>query len=141
MKRKSVFVFLLIVLILAGLTFRLWSPSIMAFVGTNTDLIQGLANLVQIFIWIGVAIMAWIGLLRPNQNRQSKTPLAEQRTDDKPHQISVKNDATLNGDDAIAQGQGATAVGKGGIHIGGNVSGSNIVTGNNNVVNDQKKKK
>jgi hypothetical protein len=49
--------------------------------------------------------------------------------------------ATLAGDGAIAQGNGATAVGKGAVHIGGNVSGSTIVTGNHNSVNDEKKKK
>lgn len=42
--------------------------------------------------------------------------------------------ATLKGDGAIAQGDNATAVGAGGVSIGGNVSGSTVVTGNGNVV-------
>lgn len=46
--------------------------------------------------------------------------------------------ATLIGDGAIAQGQGSVAVGKGGIYIGGNASGSSIVTGNNNTVVNNK---
>lgn len=49
--------------------------------------------------------------------------------------------ASLKGDGAIAQGTGATAVGKSGVQIDGNVSESNIVRGNNNVINSQKKKK
>lgn len=49
--------------------------------------------------------------------------------------------AALEGDGAIAMGDNAKAVGAGGVMIGGNVSGSNIVTGDNNVVNDEKKKK
>lgn len=53
----------------------------------------------------------------------------------------VSYSAKLKGDGAIAQGPGATAVGKGGVHIGGNASGSNLVTGNNNTINSQKKKK
>ena len=42
--------------------------------------------------------------------------------------------AYLEGGGAIAQGEGATAVGAGGISIGGSVSGSTIVTGNQNVI-------
>ena len=49
--------------------------------------------------------------------------------------------AALQGDGALAQGDNVVAVGKGGVHIGGNVSGSNIITGNHNTVNDEKKKK
>jgi len=41
--------------------------------------------------------------------------------------------ARLEGDGAIAQGDGARAVGKGGVIVDGNVSGSSIITGNNNV--------
>ena len=48
--------------------------------------------------------------------------------------------ATLTGDGAIAQGAGARAVGKGGVMIGGDVSG-NVVTGDHNTVNSEKKKK
>ena len=42
--------------------------------------------------------------------------------------------AKLKGAGAIAQGEGATAVGKGGINIGGSVTGSTIMTGNNNKI-------
>ncbi len=55
---------------------------------------------------------------------------------------SVSSDykAQLIGNGAIAQGNGSVAVGQGGTYIGGNVSGSNIITGNNNSINDEKKK-
>lgn len=49
--------------------------------------------------------------------------------------------ADMKGDGAIAQGNNSVAVGKGGINIGGNVSGSNIITGNSNVINSEKKRK
>jgi hypothetical protein len=55
--------------------------------------------------------------------------------------VEKKYSATMNGDGAIAQGDGAVAVGKGGNYFGGNVSGSNIVTGNNNLIGNDKKKK
>jgi hypothetical protein len=48
--------------------------------------------------------------------------------------------AQIIGGGAVAQGAGAKAVGAGGIMIEGGVSGSNIVVGNNNKVNDGKKK-
>jgi hypothetical protein len=55
---------------------------------------------------------------------------------------SVRSDynAQLIGNGAIAQGDGSVAVGQGGIYIGGNVSGSNIIMGNNNSIHDKKKK-
>jgi len=140
MWRKLVLVFTLIVLILAGFGFHHWFPLLMAFVGNNTDLIQGLANLVQILIWIAAGVVAWIGLLRPNHNQASEIPADKQRINDKLQETYVKNDTMLEGDGAIAQGPDATAVGKGGIHIGGSVSGGNITIGNNNSVNTQKKK-
>ena len=138
MNSKLKFVFPLIVLTLAGLTFRLWFQPLMSFVGANSDLIQGLTSLLQLVIWIGVGITIWFGLIRPNQNQ---IPPIQQKTDNKPQHKPEKNEATLEGDGAIAQGTNTTAVGKGGIYIGRNVSGNNIVTGNNNVIDDGKKGK
>ncbi len=43
-------------------------------------------------------------------------------------------EANLEGNGAIAQGKGARAVGKGGVMVGGNVSGSTIITEGNNTV-------
>ena len=48
--------------------------------------------------------------------------------------------ASLKGDGAIAQGAGAKAVGAGGVMIGGNVGG-NVVMGDHNSINDEKKEK
>ena len=47
--------------------------------------------------------------------------------------------AQVIGGGAVAQGAGAKAVGAGGIMIEGGMSGSNIVVGNNNKVNEGKK--
>jgi hypothetical protein len=49
--------------------------------------------------------------------------------------------ATLTGGGAIAQGTGAKAVGERGVMVDGSMQGGNIVTGDNNSVNDEKKKK
>jgi len=48
--------------------------------------------------------------------------------------------AQVIGNGAVAQGTNAKAVGAGGIMIEGGVIGSNIVMGNNNSVNSEKKK-
>ena len=48
--------------------------------------------------------------------------------------------ATLNGDGALVQGDHSVGVGKGGVYVGGNVSGSTVITGDNNVVNEEKKR-
>lgn len=45
------------------------------------------------------------------------------------------------GNGAVAQGAGAKAVGAGGILIEGGMNGSNLVIGNNNRINNEKKKK
>lgn len=47
--------------------------------------------------------------------------------------------ASLTGDGAIAQGPGAAAAGARGIAVGGSVSGSTFVTGDNNAVGAEKK--
>lgn len=49
--------------------------------------------------------------------------------------------AGMKGDGVIAQGDHSVAVGRGGIHIGGNVSESNIIAGDSNVINGEKKGK
>ena len=45
--------------------------------------------------------------------------------------------AELRGSGAIAQGEGAVAAGKRGVAVGGDVTGSTIVTGDSNVVGGQ----
>lgn len=63
-----------------------------------------------------------------------------QKLVDEAQQVTTYS-ATLDGDGAIAQGTGAKAVGKGGILIEGDVSGSNVISGNNNVVSGKKRRK
>jgi hypothetical protein len=49
--------------------------------------------------------------------------------------------ATVTGSGAIAQGPGAVAAGERGVAIGGRVTGSPIITGDNNTVGDGPEKK
>ncbi|MBK7203227.1 MAG: hypothetical protein IPH87_22335, partial [Anaerolineae bacterium] len=54
MRKQSWAITLLVILILAGLalTAGRWVPFLARFVQLNTDLIQGLADLVQLLLWI-----------------------------------------------------------------------------------------
>lgn len=54
---------------------------------------------------------------------------------------AISYSASMTGDGATAQGDNAVAVGRGGIHIGGNVSGSNIVAGSSNVINEKQRRR
>ncbi len=54
--------------------------------------------------------------------------------------ILPKKASTAHNSGAIAQGKNAVAVGQGGIYVGGDVTGSNFVIGNNNNVSSTVKK-
>ncbi|MBI1294700.1 SUMF1/EgtB/PvdO family nonheme iron enzyme [bacterium] len=99
-------------LIALALTTRWWFPPLLSFVGANTDVIQGLADLVQIALWIiaGAALLfgAW---------RQRQTPLAT-------GQPSRSYSATADDESVIAQNKGVAARQ---IAVGGNVEGDVIL--------------
>ena len=63
---------------------------------------------------------------------------AREVSPEKSQRLYQRYQASLVGDGAIAQGDNAVAVGKGGIYIGGKVSGSTIITGDNNTVGKPK---
>jgi len=141
MKKRWPFLLFLIILIGVGVSFHWWFPSLMGFVGANSDTIQGLSDLIQIIIWVGSAVLFWFGLLRKPKEAQIYSPRERNHNEqvngddiraNSPHIDGYSANADMHGDGAIVQGDGAVAVGKGGVYIGGNVKGSNIVTGNNN---------
>jgi membrane protein implicated in regulation of membrane protease activity len=65
-----------LVLALAGLAAlaQKWLPPFLKFVGTNSELIQGLADFVQLILWAFTALMAVLGIRRVMRERhQSKS--------------------------------------------------------------------
>ena len=64
-------------LVALGLTVRAWSPVLLAFVGANTDLIQGLQAGLQMLFWLGAVVLAVFGYLRgkPRLPQPSSAPL------------------------------------------------------------------
>ena len=109
MKTRWPFFLVLAVLVAAGLTFHLWFPPLMNFVGANAEVIQGAASLIQIVIWVGSAVLVWFGFLC--KKKENPKLLAQPK--------AGKSSARLEGDGAIAQGNGAVAVGKSGVYVGG----------------------
>jgi len=63
---------------LAGLAWsgRQWLPKFFQFVGTNSDLIQGLADFVQLILWAFTALMAVLGIRRVMRERRQSSSSA-----------------------------------------------------------------
>jgi len=84
----------------------------MAFVGANSDAIQGLADLVQIVIWLGAGALIWFGWLhRPKTSTPQPTPA-----------LPLKDVGT------------SPAPGERSVRVAGDASGSTIITGDYNKV-------
>ncbi|MCP4545590.1 MAG: SUMF1/EgtB/PvdO family nonheme iron enzyme [bacterium] len=88
MKRWLILLILALLLAALALSARLWLPPLLTFVGTNSDLIQGTADLVQLFLWLGAAALAVSGYLR----RRAEPPAPATHT-----QIQTGGGATISG--------------------------------------------
>ena len=76
--RLVVLTFILLVLLL---TARFWLPPLLAFVGANSDTIQGLEALVQLVLLALTAIAGFLGL---REWRKQREPRRASRADDHP---------------------------------------------------------
>jgi formylglycine-generating enzyme required for sulfatase activity/serine/threonine protein kinase len=52
------------VLVLLAIVIRRWLPPLLAFVGANSDLIQGFSDLVQLLLWAAAGVSALVGMRR-----------------------------------------------------------------------------
>ncbi|MCB0205847.1 MAG: SUMF1/EgtB/PvdO family nonheme iron enzyme, partial [Anaerolineae bacterium] len=73
MKRYLPLFLLAILLLVLGLTARLWLPVFLDFVGANSELIQGLEALVQLVLLAGGALLAVLGYRRIRQPAPATT--------------------------------------------------------------------
>ncbi|HEY0079135.1 MAG TPA: tetratricopeptide repeat protein [Pyrinomonadaceae bacterium] len=94
-----------------ALTSQRWLPPLLSFVGTNTDVIQGLSDLVQLLLWTGAALALVVGLWR--------------RKKDEPKPTSEAQTTSID----IAGNQNAP--------VGRDVRDSNIVTGEDHIVGER----
>jgi len=105
-KRWGLLISVLALLVAAGVTVRWWLAPLLKFVGANTDLIQGLADAIQIGLWLIAGVAGFIALVRRN-----KKPPAP------PTKISMKKKAEA-----------------GGVLIEGDALNANIMTGQHNTL-------
>jgi formylglycine-generating enzyme required for sulfatase activity len=99
---------LIATLILLAFTTGWWLTPLLAFVGANTDLIQGLTDLVQLLLWLGAAAVAVMGWLFGRRPRLEAGP---------------KNSAKAHARDrAVVAQQGSAAAGQ--MAIAGNIYGN-----------------
>ena len=61
-------------LVVLALSARWWLPRLLTFVGTNSDLIQGLTDSVQLLIWAGALLAFLLGLWRGYQKPKPEHP-------------------------------------------------------------------
>ena len=97
MKRWFVFAALALVAALLALFAGTWWPWLSGFVGAESDLIQGLASLIQIVLWLGAAVLAVLGYV----NRRT-SGADEPRTT---QGAAVGNDVTVTGGDFVGRNQ------------------------------------
>jgi len=88
----------LVILMLAGLAASAgwWLPPLLAFVGANTDLIQGLTDLVQLILWGFTGLATIVGLWRSTRSGQSLPPVKR----------SMKSTVTASGRATVASQHG-----------------------------------
>ncbi|RIK35860.1 MAG: hypothetical protein DCC55_29030 [Chloroflexi bacterium] len=94
-----------------ALTAHRWAPLLLSFVGANTEMIQGLTDLVQLVLWVGAGAVVVIGWWR---NRRTPQTIAHQRSDD--------------------QAQPAVSTGERGAGAGRDIRDSIVIPGDQNVV-------
>jgi hypothetical protein len=131
MKRWITVVLLILVLVGLGLSTRIWLPPILAFVGANSDLIQGVQAAVQIILWVGAAVIGVSAYLR---HRQSRDRAADATSLSAGPQINTGGGAIVAGNanagrDFVGRDKILAASGDRSVVIGGDASGVFIITG------------
>ena len=64
MKKWWTLILLALLLAMLALSSGIWLPWLLSFIGANSDVIQGLADLVQIVLWVAAAVLGIWGYLR-----------------------------------------------------------------------------
>ncbi|MCX6032995.1 MAG: SUMF1/EgtB/PvdO family nonheme iron enzyme [Chloroflexi bacterium] len=114
MKRWIVLIVVVLFLVALALTVRWWLPPILAFVGANSDLIQGLEAALQLTFAAVAAAVAVIGYLRGRREKQ--TPVVQIDQGDKTVEARAKDS---------------------GMAVSGDVSDSTLINANVVVVADR----
>jgi len=105
-----------VIAVLIGLacTTHLWLSPLLRFVGTNSDLIQGLTDLVQLVLWIAAGTVGLVSLWRK--------PNAPQETSDV--DMSRRQAKMKSSSGAVSQGDGSPIAGESGLAVGRDFRGA-----------------
>ena len=127
MTKRVIAVGITLVLILGAATTRLWVPVLLGFVGTNSNVIQGLTSFVQLGLWAAAVIAFIFGTWRSQvSGRRPKQGTAGQGDEEEIHLQpgavggADGKEASISSDRAgpVAQGERATALGSGAVRAG-----------------------
>jgi len=95
MKNWILLLAVIIILAIAAATSRLWLLPLLTFVGAKSDLIQGLADLIQILLWLGVAAVSVFGIFKKKKKGNEELPKSKTKiqhtTGDR--NVSIQGDA------------------------------------------------
>jgi formylglycine-generating enzyme required for sulfatase activity len=97
MKRWLVLIVVVLVLITLAVTVRWWLPPLLAFVGANSELIQGLQAAAQLVLWGGAAVIAVIGYV--HGRRSEHTPVVQIRQGDQTIEARAEDSGMAVGGD------------------------------------------
>ena len=97
MKRWLVLIVVVLVLITLAVTVRWWLPPLLAFVGANSELIQGLQAAAQLVLWAAAAVIAVIGYVRGR--RSEHTPVVQIRQGDQTIEARAEDSGMAVGGD------------------------------------------
>lgn len=96
MKALVVTALAIVGLAVAAFTAGSWVAPFLAFVGANTDLIQGLADLIQIALWIVTGVAAIVGLWWARSRRASPSSAVT-----RPGIVNLGNKSVVAGGDIV----------------------------------------
>ncbi|HEX9975558.1 MAG TPA: hypothetical protein VGD14_26135, partial [bacterium] len=94
MKKWILLLSLITIIVIAGATSRVWVTPLLQFVGTESDTIQGLADLIQIVLWIGAGVIIIFGFFRKKKTGDEKPPTSKMKIQD----IDGNRNVTIQGD-------------------------------------------
>ena len=106
MKRWLITVGIVVVMILLSVSTRWWLTPLLAFVGANTDTIQGLADLAQIALWIGAGIFFVVRLWRkptPDPRSTAPQPITRSKIKGQDHAVVASHEGVAGGLIAIGE--------------------------------------
>ncbi|MBE9049009.1 hypothetical protein IQ243_01005 [Nostocales cyanobacterium LEGE 11386] len=92
-KDLALFVGTISVVAVLGISSHLWIPKFLQFIGTNTNLIQGLTNFIQIILWLGILLFFVFRLYLKIQSNISSANIQRHNQDENSNVVkSVQNE-------------------------------------------------